>query len=290
MQAKRQTKIELMKKYYVLILAVMLICCAKPPVDSLALKVLYHPETIYNYSSEQTLKTVITYSGKEKSLNELKKRGIQNPTMFNKKSTTTALIKTGKLNKDHNDFPIKVEYVSEIINNGIKAEPVNATFHGKCAMDSIPVFDVAAANGLDKSSKMILLGSWQKSFSQLPFSSQMLKVGEELVTRTPSSIPMEGSEIEMLVTTSYKLISIKNSIADFDISQQYALNPKLMDNSFQGTVKGQGHLQYDMEHSIVVNYTLDTEMALTKKLDSFEFHLKTNSHLLQKTSLSNSQQ
>jgi hypothetical protein len=274
-----------MKKYYVLILVVMLICCAKPPVDSVALKVLYHPETSYNYSTEQTLKTVITYSGKEKSLSELKKRGIKNPTIFDKKSTTEALIKTGKLDKDDNDFPIKVEYVSEITNNGIKAEPVNATFHGKCAVDSIPVFDVAAANGLDKSSKMILLESWQKSFNQLPFSSQKLKAGEELVTRTPSSIPMEGSEIEMIVTSTYKLISIKNGMADFDISQQYALNPKLMDNSFQGTVKGQGHLVYDMEHSIVMNYTLDTEMALTKKLDSFEFQLKTNSHMVQKTSI-----
>lgn len=278
-----------MKKCYVLILVVMLVCCAKPPVDSLALKVLYHPETSYNYSSEQTLKTVITYSGKEKSLSELKKRGIQNPTVLNKKSTTEALIKTGKLNKDHNDFPIKVEYVSEITNNGIKAEPVKATFHGKCAVDSIPVFDVAAADGLDKSSKMILLESWQKSFSQLPLSSQKLKAGEELVTRTPSSIPMEGSEIEMIVTTYYKLISIKNGMADFDISQQYALSPRLMDNSFQGTVKGQGHLVYDMEHSIVMNYILDTEMVLTKKLDSFEFQLKTNSHLVQKNSLSNPQ-
>jgi hypothetical protein len=274
-----------MKKYYVLILVVMLICCAKPPVDSVTLKVLYHPETSYNYSTEQTLKTVITYSGKEKSLSELKKRGIKNPTIFDKKSTTEALIKTGKLDKDDNDFPIKVEYVSEITNNGIKAEPVNATFHGKCAVDSIPVFDVAAANGLDKSSKMILLESWQKSFNQLPFSNQKLKAGEELVTRTPSSIPMEGSEIEMIVTSTYKLISIKNGMADFDISQQYALSPKLMDNSFQGTVKGQGHLVYDMEHSIVMNYTLDTEMALTKKLDSFEFQLKTNSHMVQKTSI-----
>lgn len=263
----------------------MLISCAKPPQDSLSLRIIYRPETSYNYSSEQTLKTVITYSGKEKSLRELKNRGINNPTIFNKKSATEALIKTGKLNEDNHDFPVKVEYASVITSNGTQATPVKATFHGKCGMDSIPVFDVAAANGLDKQSKMILLESWQKSFTQRSFSGQKLKIGEELVTKNPSFIPMEGSEIEMIVTTTYKLISIKNSIADFDISQQYALNPKLMDNSFHGTVTGKGHLVYDMDHSIAMNYTLDTEMELTKKLDSFEFNLKTNSHMVQKTSI-----
>lgn len=263
----------------------MLFSCAKPPIDNIALKISFQPETNYNYSSEQTLQTLITYSGKEKSLRELKSRGIQNPTIINKKSITQALIKTGKLEVDNKVFPVRAEYVSVITNNGNKAAPVNATFHGKCLMDSLPVFDVAVASGLDKQSKMVLLELWQKSFSQLSFSGQKLKVGEELVTKTPSSIPMEGSEIEMIVTTRYKLISIKNSIADFDISQQYALNPKLMDNSFQGTVKGKGHLVYDTEHSVIMNHTLDTEMELTKKLDSFEFHLKTNRHMVQKMSI-----
>lgn len=276
---------EQMRIFYGFLLVIMLFSCAKPPQDSLSLRILYHPETSYNYSSEQTLQTQITYSGKEKSLRELKKRGIRNPTVINKKSETKATIKTGKPDGEKSVFPVKVEYVSLITSNGTKATPVNATFHGQCRKDSVPVFDVAVANGMDKQSKMVLLESWQKSFSQLSFSGQKLKIGEELITQTPSSIPMEGSEIDMNVTTKYKLISIKNSIADFDVSQQYALNPKLMDNSFQGTVKGQGHLVYDMEHSMVVNYLLDTEMELTKKLDSFEFHLKTNSHMVQKTSI-----
>lgn len=285
LRAETKNNKEQMRLFYGILLVMMLASCAKPPQDSLSLRILYHPETNYNYSSEQTIQTQITYSGKEKSLRELKNRGIHNPTIINKKSETKATIKTGKLETEKSVFPVKVEYVSVITSNGTKAAPVNATFHGKCMKDSVPVFDVAVANGMDKQSKMVLLESWQKSFSQLSFSGQKLKIGEELITQNPSSIPMEGSEIEMIVTTKYKLISIKNSIADFEISQQYALNPKLMDNSFQGTVKGQGHLVYDIEHSMVLNYLLDTEMELTKKLDSFEFHLKTNRHMVQKTSI-----
>lgn len=276
-----------MRKIFGFIFIILLISCEKPPQDSLILKISYLPETNYNYSSEQTLETVITYSGKEKSLQELKRRGHKNPTILNKKSTTEAIIKTGKLEDDNASFPVKVDYRSVIDNNGLKEAPVNATFHGKCLKDSIPVFDIAVANGLDKMTKMYLLESWQKSFSSLSFPGQNLKIGQEYTTQNPFSIPMEGSEIEMIVTTTYKLISIQNKVADFDIFQQYTLNPKLMDNSFHGSVKGEGHLLFDTEHLMVMNYTLNTAMELTKKLDSFEFHLKTNSHLIQKTSIVN---
>lgn len=276
-----------MRKLFGFIFIILLISCEKPPKDSITLKILYQPVTNYNYSSEQTLATVITYTGKQKTLQELKRRGHQNPTILNKESTTEAIIRTGKQEDENTRFPVKVEFASVITSNGKKETPINAIFHGKCLMDSIPVFDVAVSNGLDRQSKMLLLESWQKSFSQLSFTGEKLKIGEELTFQNPYSIPMEGSEIEMTVTTSYKLISIKDDIANLDISQEYTLNPKLMDNSFQGSVKGKGHLVYDMKNSVAINHTLDTEMELTKKLDSFEFHLKTNSHMVQKTSIAN---
>jgi len=64
------------------------------------------------------------------------------------------------------------------------------------------------------------------------------------------------------------------------------MNPKLSDNSFNGSVTGKGHLVYDIANTIVLNYNLDTEMDITKKLDSFEFELKTNSEIIQKTKIS----
>lgn len=276
-----------MRNLYGFILVILLISCEKPPQDSLTLQIKYLPETVYKYSSEQTLETVITYSGKQKTLQELKRRGHKNPTILNKQSTTAAVVKTGKPEEENTRFPVKVDYTSLITVNGKKEAPVNAIFHGKCLMDSIPVFDVAVANDLDRQSKMYLLELWQKSFSQLTFSGQKLKIGETFTTQNPVSIPMEGSEIDMIVKTNYKLISIKDNIATLDLLQEYTLNPKLMDNSFQGAVKGQGHLVYDMEHSMVMNYSLNTDMELTKKLDSFEFHLKTKSQVVQKTSIVN---
>lgn len=269
-----------MRRALVLMLVLLQFSCAQKPKDSLTLKVIYKPETKYSYVSEQTMQTVIKYTGKAKSLQELKNRGFKNPMITTKKSTIEATISTSKI-VDEDKFPVKAEYVMTMVNDGQPENPVKATVYGECLHDSIPVFDTVIAEGMDRSYKNALLQSWQKSFSQFSFKGENLKIGEHLSVETSSSIPMEGSEIDMIVKTQYKLISITDEIADFDLTQEYTLNPRLIDNSFQGTVTGMGHLVYDMANEIVLNYQLDTEMQLHKKLDSFDFELTTKSGFVQ---------
>ena len=262
--------------------------CTKPPQDSLTFKIQYQPEKKYNCTSERVTNSIIKYSGKQKSLQKLKSMGLQNPTFSNKKSHAEWVLKTGK-RVDETEFPVTVDYVITVNNDGQKRIPVKANFSGKFLSDNMPVFNSIVSDGLDekdKDEKTTLLKLLQSTFTQLSFPGKKVKIGEQFSIENPSSIPMEGSTVEVAVTTNYKLISISEGIAQFDISQQYALNPKLMDNSLNGSVTGKGHLVYDIAHTIVLNYTLDTEMRIHKKLDSFEFELKTNSGIIQTTKIS----
>lgn len=274
-----------MKKSIILIFFILQLSCAKPPQDSVTLEIQYKPETKYSYTSEQTLQSVINYTGKQKALQELKKRGIQNPGITNKIIKVQANLIAGKFD-DESFFPVKVEYKRTLKDDRGEELSINATIHGKCLKDQQPVFDIVIAEGLDKKYKLTLLETWKNTFSQLSFSGNKIKIGEQISTESPYSIPMEGSEIEMTVQTTYKLISIKDGIADFDISQKYTMIPKLLDNSFKGTVKGEGHMIYDISNRIALNYTLKTEMELHKNLDSFEFELKARSGFIQNMSVS----
>lgn len=265
-----------MGKAIVLFLLIIQFSCTQPQKDSLFLENQFQPETKYDFSSDQTLQTTIKYTGKEKALQKLKSRGLQNPTVINKKSTIKALINAGEM-EEGISFPIKATCLITVDNNGQKASPVDVTFHGKCYKDSMPFFDMAIGENLDKKYKMVLLQTWQKNISQLTFNGEQLKIGNEFSRETLIFMPMEGSEIEMVVKTNYKLLSIKNNRADIDITQQYTMSPKLLDNSFDGTGNGKGYLVYDIDKRIVVNYHLNTEMVLHKKLDSFEFELNTKS-------------
>ena len=274
-----------MRNTIITILLLIQFSCAKPPQDSLTFKIQYQPEKTYNHTSERTTNSFIKYMGSEKSLQRLKAMGRQNPTFSNKKSHTQWVLKTGEL-MDGIDFPVTVEYVITASNDGKKGDPVKASFYGKFLSDNLPEFDSIVSDGLEEKDKTTLLQSLQNTFTQLSFPERKVKIGEQFSIENPSSIPMEGSTVDMEVTTTYKLISIAKGIAHFDISQQYVLNPQLKDNSLKGAVSGKGHLVYDIANTIVLNYTLDTEMEISKKLDSFEFDLKTTSGVVQTTSIS----
>ena len=274
-----------MRNSIIILFLLLQFSCTTPPQDTVTFKIQYQPEKTYHHTSERTTHSFVKFTGSEKSLQRLKAMGRENPTFSNKKSHTQWILKTGKL-IDGIDFPVAVEYVITASNDGEKGTPVKANFYGKILGDNLPEFDSIVSDGLDEKDKATLLQSLQNTFTQLSFPERKVKIGEQFTIENPSSIPMEGSTVDMEVSTTYKLISIAEGIAHFDITQQYVLNPKLKDNSLNGSVSGKGHLVYDMVHTIVLNFTLDTEMNIRKKLDSFEFELKTKSGIVQTTSIS----
>jgi hypothetical protein len=269
----------------IIIILLIEFSCAKPPQDSRTFKIHYQPAKKYNQTTERTSQTVIKFSGKEISLQRLKARGVRNPTISDKKSRTETVLKTGKLT-DRAGFPVTLEIVKTISNDGKKDFPDGAIFKGHCLADSMPTFNSMVSVGLDSNYKMALVELAQSTFSQLAFPVKKLKIGEQFSEDHPLSMPMEGSTIEMVVTTNYKLISISKGIAAFDISQTYTMTPTLMDNSFKGSANGKGHLLYDIDHTIILNYTINTEMQINKRLDSFDFDMKTKSGFIQITSIS----
>lgn len=276
-----------MRKIIGLMILLVQFSCTQPlkVSDTVTFKIQYQPEQKYNNTSERTSHTIIKYSGSEKALQKLKSMGIQNPTISDKKSQTEWILKTGKL-EDETNFPATVEYMSTSINDGETGIPIKANFSGKFLGDHLPVFNSVVSDGLDEKDKTTLLQSLQNNFTQFSFPEKKIKIGEQFSIENPSTIQMVGLKVDIGVTTTYQLISISKNIANFDVVQQYTLNPKYMDNSFKGTVSGKGHLVYDIDHTIVLNYTMNTEMEITKKLDSFDFDLKSSSGIIQTTSLS----
>jgi hypothetical protein len=273
-----------MRKIIGLLLLLTQFSCAKHPQDRLTFKIQFQPEKKYSQIAERTYQSVTKFSGSEISMQRLKIRGLQNPTISSKNSRTESVLKTGKRN-DGNNFPVTMEYIKTTSNDGKKDIPDGTIFQGICIGTNMPKFNSVASEGFDEMNKTTALQTLQNTFSQLTFPEKELKIGEQFSMEYPLSIPMEGSKIEMVVTNTYKLISISNNLANFDIAQQYQMIPKLMDNSFKGTGNGNGHLVYDVANTIILNYAMNTEMELNKKLDSFDFNLKTKSGFIQTTTL-----
>ena len=272
-----------MRKIIVFILLLTQFSCAKHPQDNLTFKIKYKPDTKYNQTTERTSESVIKYSGPEKSLQRLRSMGKKNPTTVSRKTLTETVLKTGRMIGE--DCPISLEYINTISSDNIKEIPDGTILKGLCLQGNRPVFNSVRSEGQDDKYKSAILQSVQNTYSQFAFPEKKLKIGEEFTIESSRSMPMDGSKIEIAIVTHYKLISILNNLANFDISQDYSLNSVLINNSFKGTGSGKGTMVYDIINTIILNYTLNTEMEINKNLDSFEFNLKAKSGFNQSTRL-----
>lgn len=61
------------------------------------------------------------------------------------------------------------------------------------------------------------------------------------------------------------------------------MTPKIMDNSFTGSGSGKGQLSYDVVNCLITDYSINTELKMNKKLDYYEFDLKTINEFSQTT-------
>jgi hypothetical protein len=210
---------------------------------------------------------------------------IKNPTISKVKTKTDTELVTGKSSADKS-FPVSLTYKKTMSLDGKNEIPEGSVVQGEITGDQLPIFSNVTSNTLDTDQKNQLLQTVQTTFEQFKFPEQRLKVGDQFSTDRPMEMAMEGSTIVIAVTTTYKLLSIKNEMAQFEISQSYQMTPKIMDNSFTGKGAGKGQLSYNIGISLITDYSIKTELEMNKKLDYYEFDLKTVNEFSQTTQIS----
>ena len=267
-----------------MIFLIALFSCSTPPKpEGLILKVQYQPEKTYNISTIRGTETIITYSGQDIAMRKLKSMNIKNPTISKVKTKNDTELVTGKSLADKT--PISLTYKKTMSLDGKNEIPEGTVIQGEVVANQLPAFNSVTSGTLNSEQKNQLLESVQNTFEQFKFPEQQLKIGDQFSVNRPTSMAMEGSTIEIIITTTYKLLSIKNNIAQFELDQSYQMTPKRMDNSFVGKGIGKGKLTYDIGNMIISDYSLKTELEMNKKLDYYEFDLKTVNEFSQTTQI-----
>lgn len=274
-----------MKKSISILLLLALFSCSTPPKpEGLILKVQFQPEKTYDISTIRGTETVITYSGQPIAMRKLKSMNIKNPTISKVKTKNDTELVTGKSLADQS-FPVSLTYKKTMSLDGKNEIPEGAIVLGEITGDQLPTFNSVTSGTLTSEQKAQLLQTVQTTFDQFKFPEQRLKIGDQFSTDRPIEMAMEGSTIEIKVTTTYKLLSIKNDMAQFELSQSYQMTPKIMNNSFSGKGIGKGQLSYDVANSLITDYSIKTEIEMNKKLDYYEFDLKTTNEFQQTTQI-----
>ena len=126
----------------------------------------------------------------------------------------------------------------------------------------------------------------QATFTQINIPERTVKVGEVFDLDTPLSIPMAGMQLDMTITTTYKLVSLKNNVADFDISQVYTMKSNTTKFPMNATGTGKGKLLYDVIHNFNLKYQIDMEMSANIKIEKMELDITSKSEINQTARIS----
>lgn len=266
----------------ILLLAQFSCSAPKPKPEGLILKEKFQPEKTYSISTIRGTETVITYTGQPIAMRKLKSMRIKNPTISKVKTKADTEMVTGKKSAD-GSFPVSLTYKKTMSLDGKNEIPEGTVVQGEIKGKHQPAFSSVTSGALSFEQKAQLLQTVRSIFEQPDFPEQQLKTGDQFSIDRSQSIEMEGSEIDMVITSIYKLLSIKNGKARFGLSQSYQMTPRLMDNSFSGKGSGKGQLTYDIENCLITDYSLKTDLEMNKKLDYFEFDLKTINEFSQTT-------
>ncbi|CAM3480099.1 hypothetical protein [Flavobacterium chungbukense] len=245
----------------------------------------YSPQTVYNQTTINSSDYEVMYSGNDNFLETLKKNQVPNPTTIKSNITIETVSKTGKTDKD-GTFPITIEYLKAVDGSGKIIIPSGTLLYGKTSSTSLPKMDSIVAKDMEESLKNVIFQTVQSTFSQLVMPQKKLKIGESFVQESPLTLPIAGINIEMQITTTYKLKSMTSKNAYFDITQTYTM--KMSDTRFEtnGSGMGSGDLVYDIPNHFMSENILKMDFNLDLKHTDFSIQLKSKSDFKQTAQIS----
>lgn len=275
-----------MKKSFLIAFLLLQVWAFGQTKNEVLFKIQYKPQATYSNTIQLTSQNIFTYGGSEEILADLKESGMENPMTLDQNSTIKTVFRTGKI-KGGKEFPIQIEVTDVSESDGGKSVlPKGLVFYGNCAESGLPKLDSLSGISYDESTKKALLDVTRDLFLQIDIPEKRIKVGDTFSQSMPISIPGGPAEAIMDVVADYKLISITNNFANFDIQITYKINSGAID-SIQAIGKGTGKMTYDTKNFYITKHESNTEISLDIKDKEIDFSIKSKQSMVQTSTLTN---
>ncbi len=244
--------------------------------QTLDFQIKYNPSTNYQQSTEQTTNSNVNYSGSEEFMKTLKDQGLTNPMDQSSSITTVTLVKTGKVGAKIT-FPITIEYKFTRDEKGESPIPAGTKLIGECPINGVPALTSVEAKEMGEELKEVMLTSVGTTFEQLVLPAKQMKVGDEFTQEQPLSIPLAGAALNMNIVTHYKLTSIANGMANFDLLMEYTVETDIIPEGMKANGSGTGTLVYDIANQFYNTYNIDSVLKMVMKNDNFGMDIEVKS-------------
>lgn len=273
-----------MKYQYIFILVFTLYSARIVGQDGILFKMNYLPEKNYRQTTTMINKSITNYTGSDLFMDKLKEKGMENPSKTNNQLNTEITIHTGKQTQDGN-IPIVMEYIRVDNENGPKPIPEGTKFFGSASSSRMLVLDSISSSELSEATKASLLKSVKSTHSQLLIPDLKFKIGDTFTQEMPLSIPIADMTIEMRIKTTYKLISITNDIALFDIPQVYNMTSTISKIPISAVGIGNGKIRFDLKNKYFLSYETQSELKMNMDFGKFRLDMNQETNYVQQTTM-----
>ncbi len=219
-------------------------------------KVVLNHHYVPNQKIEQTtssaIKSKMKFNGDSEMLVMLEAGGTPTTSTESTLMEMETIVTTGFLDSE-NCFDIELLFIKaksnddEIISTGTK-------IIGDICENEEPEFYDIVNTTMDPDVKNMTLELISSMFTQMDFNNLILQKDVPLQQEQNLVIPIGFMELEMLITITYTLKSIKNGMANIDFVHKVSGNSEVMDIPFTLSGDGNGKLIYDTKNDITVLY------------------------------------
>jgi hypothetical protein len=247
--------------------------------DSILFHSNYLPQHIYNNTTTQKFHLEMTYSGSDTVLNKLKEKGITNPSITNREMNFKTTTSTGYLNAE-NKVPVQLEFIMAHDQDGNSIIPEGTKMFGFVSAYKLPVFDSVASDNMGEEAKTVFLKRFRNFLSQVSIPDKKMTVGDQFTQTTPINLPLGPINLGMIISITYKLVSVTDNTADFNLTMKFSINMNNEEFDATGGGEGNGVMVFDRINQYPLKYELHNKMDVTANKNQVLIRAILTSHSL----------
>lgn len=269
------------KVIYILIIACFTSCKAQKG-DGVLLNPTLKPGLNYSSTVITENNSTIEYLGNQGVIDNLAKKGIEHPITSISSTVLKSSMRTGE-KQQNGSYKLECSYDTVRTNlsgsitklkdeNNLIEKMEGAKAFGFINNNHIKIDSIVNLD--DESLKATLEQSVSNMLGQIEFPNRKVHIGESFTIETPMKMPTEnGVVMDMKITNTYRLDSINETIAFFNIDQLIESTTSLEETELEMNGSGVGKLYYNIKYDTYELY--ETEIVMNSIVEVSGIKVKT---------------
>ncbi len=246
--------------------------------QNVVFKIKYLPSHVYAGTITLGLDFKVNLSGDTAVLAKLATQGLTPPIAAKMDMKMEGTSKTGAVTANK-DFPISMGYKFDGLSMELNGNSIpipteklgdGVNIYGHVGLDGkIRADSIGGKKMTDTSQEKVakMMNAIQK---QINFPPHPMKIGETFTQDMPLNIPMAGQNIDINSQVIYKLVSITDGNANFNVQQSMNMSIPIAGATINMKGAGTGKMVYSIKDNFATDYSSNVNLTITGQIKTLK--------------------